>query len=95
MQAMLDNVAQTLETGVKIKSVSLDAPLPEGVYAAGLKAIAEQYPDVSIGSYPSFGTAGGRNNQIVLRAKDEALLANASNDVQALIARLVAERATS
>jgi hypothetical protein len=37
----------------------------------------------------------GRNNQIVLRAKDEALLANASNDVQALIARLVAERATS
>ena len=95
MQAMLDNVAQTLETGVKIKSVSLDAPLPEGVYAAGLKVIAEQYPDVSIGSYPSFGTAGGRNNQIVLRAKDEALLANASNDVQALIARLVAERATS
>jgi molybdenum cofactor synthesis domain-containing protein len=95
MQAMLDNVAQTLETGVKIKSVSLDAPLPEGVYAAGLKAVAEQYPDVSIGSYPSFGTAGGRNNQIVLRAKDEALLANASNDVQALIARLVAERATS
>jgi molybdenum cofactor synthesis domain-containing protein len=95
MQAMLDNVAQTLETGVKIKSVSLDAPLPEGVYAAGLKAIAEQYSDVSIGSYPSFGTAGGRNNQIVLRAKDEALLANASNDVQALIARLVAERATS
>ena len=92
MQAMLDNVAQTLETGVKIKSVSLDAPLPEGVYAAGLKAIAEQYDDVSIGSYPSFGTAGGRSNQIVLRAKDEALLAKASDDVRALIARLVAER---
>ena len=95
MQAMLDNVAPTLQTGVKIQSVSLDAPLPEGVYAAGLKAIAEQYADVSIGSYPSFGTAGGRSNQIVLRAKDEALLAKASDDVRALVARLVAERATS
>jgi molybdenum cofactor synthesis domain-containing protein len=92
MQAMLENVAQTLETGVKIKSVTLDAPLPEGVYAAGLKAIAEQFADVSIGSYPSFGTAGGRSNQIVLRAKDEGLLEKASDDVQALIARLVAER---
>ena len=92
MQAMLENVAPTLETGVKIQSVSLDAPLPEGVYAAGLKAIAEQYGDVSIGSYPSFGTAGGRSNQIVLRAKDEALLAKAADDVRALIERLVAER---
>lgn len=95
MQAMLDNVAQTLETGVKIQSVSLDAPLPEGVYAAGLMAIAAQYADLSIGSYPSFGTAGGRNNQIVLRGKDEALLAKAADDVCALIAQLVADRATS
>jgi len=95
MQAMLDNVAPTLETGVKIKSVSLDAPLPEGAYAAGLKAIAEQYADVSIGSYPSFGTAGGRSNQIVLRSKDEALLAKASDDVRAMIAQLVAERGVS
>lgn len=92
MQAMLDSVAPTLETGVKIQSVSLDAPLPEGAYAAGLKAIAESYDDVSIGSYPSFGTAGGRSNQIVLRSKDEARLAIASNDVRALVTRLLAER---
>ena len=92
MQAMLDSVAPTLETGVKIKSVSLDAPLPEGAYAAGLKDIAGRYDDVSIGSYPSFGTAGGRSNQIVLRSKDEARLATASNDVRALVAQLLAER---
>ena len=92
MQAMLDSVAPTLETGVKIQSVSLDAPLPEGAYAGGLKEIAERYDDVSIGSYPSFGTAGGRSNQIVLRSKDEARLATASNDVRALVARLLAER---
>ena len=58
-------------------------------------AIAAQYADLSIGSYPSFGTAGGRNNQIVLRGKDEALLAKAADDVRALIAQLVADRATS
>jgi molybdenum cofactor synthesis domain-containing protein len=92
MQAMLESVAPTLETGVKIQSVSLDAPLPEGAYAGGLKEIAERYDDVSIGSYPSFGTAGGRSNQIVLRSKDEARLATASNDVRALVARLLAER---
>lgn len=92
MQAMLDNVAPTLETGVKIKSVTIDALLPEGVYAAGLKAIAERYAEVSIGSYPAFGTAGGRSNQIVLRSKDEALLAIASEDVRGLVARLAAER---
>jgi molybdenum cofactor synthesis domain-containing protein len=92
MQAMLDNVAPTLETGAKIISESIDAPLPEGAYAGGLKEIAGRYDDVSIGSYPSFGTAGGRSNQIVLRSKDEARLATASNDVRALIARLLAER---
>lgn len=95
MQAMLDNVAPTLETGVKIKSETLEAPLPEGAYAGGLKEIAERFPGVSIGSYPSFGTAGGRNNQIVLRSRDEALLATATDEVRALVARLVAARAAN
>ena len=93
MQAMLDNVAPTLATGVKIKSESIDVELPEGVYAAGLKEIAERYADVSIGSYPSFGTAG-RSNQVVLRSKDEERLAKASDEVRALVARLIAARAT-
>jgi molybdenum cofactor synthesis domain-containing protein len=93
MQVMLENVAPTLETGIKIKSESIDVELPEGVYAAGLKEIAERYADVSIGSYPSFGTAG-RSNQVVLRSKDEDRLAKASDEVRALVARLIAARAT-
>jgi molybdenum cofactor synthesis domain-containing protein len=93
MQAMLENVAPTLATGVKIKSESIDVELPEGVYAAGLKEIAERYADVSIGSYPSFGTAG-RSNQVVLRSKDEERLAKAADEVRALVARLIAARAT-
>ena len=94
MQAMLDNVAPTLRTGVKIISESIDVELPEGVYAGGLKEIAERYADVSIGSYPSFGTAG-RSNQVVLRSKDEARLATAAQEVRALVARLIAARATN
>jgi molybdenum cofactor synthesis domain-containing protein len=94
MQAMLANVTPTLETGVKILSETVEAGLPEGVYAAGLKEIADRSPQVSIGSYPSFGSAGMRN-QIVLRSKDEALLAGAAQEVRDLIARLVAERVSN
>jgi len=92
MHAMLDNVAPTLETGVKIISETVEAGLPEGAYAGGLKEIAERYSDLSIGSYPSFGTQGVKN-QIVLRGKDLALLAQGRAEVEALIARLEAERA--
>ena len=94
MQAMLDNVAPTLETGVKIIAETLEANIPEGVYAAGLKEIAERHPDLSIGSYPSFG-AGGMRNQIVLRGKDSAVLATAKTEVEALITRLVAARVSN
>ena len=94
MQAMLDNVAPTLDTGVKIISETVEAGIPEGVYAAGLKAIAEAHPDLSIGSYPSFGSQGMRN-QIVLRGKDAAVLAAAKEEVEALITRLVAARVSN
>ena len=94
MQAMLDKVAVTLDTGVKIIAETLEAPIPEGVYAAGLKEIAERYPALSIGSYPSFG-AGGPRNQIVLRGKDPAEIATAAAEVSSLVARLIAQRATN
>jgi molybdenum cofactor synthesis domain-containing protein len=91
MHAMLDNVAPTLETGVKIISETLEIGFPEGLYAAGLKEIAERCPDLSIGSYPSFGAQGYRN-QVVLRGKDPALLAAGKAEVEALIAHLAAQQ---
>lgn len=93
MQAMLDNVAARLRTGAKIKIVTLDSGgLPEGIYATGLGAIAEQHPNVSIGSYPSFH-AGGFTNQIVLRSKDSEALAGAEAEVRNYILGLVADKA--
>ncbi|HEY8383015.1 MAG TPA: molybdopterin-binding protein [Microvirga sp.] len=93
MQAMLDGVAPTLATGARMIVETLEAQnLPEGIYAAGLGEIAAAHSGVSIGSYPSFSTAGFRN-QIVVRGKDPAAVAAAVTAVRSLLARLQADAA--
>ncbi len=93
MQAMLDNVAPTLQTGRRMASQSIDAGgLPEGIYAKALGEIAAAHPAVSVGSYPSF-VDGGFRNQIVVRSKDEAALAVAVEAIRAAIAGLTGDRA--
>ncbi len=93
MQTMLDSVAPRLRTGAKMIVETLDSVgLPEGVYANGLGEIAKLYPNVSIGSYPSFGD-GRFKNSIVVRGKDEVEVAAALAAVRALMDRLRAEQA--
>jgi molybdopterin-biosynthesis enzyme MoeA-like protein len=92
MQAMLDGVAATLETGAKMRIETIDAGgVPEGIYAEGLGQIAKEHAGVSIGSYPSFSSAGFKN-QIVVRGKDAAAVAGAVRAVEALLAKLRAAR---
>ena len=92
MQAMLDAVAPTLQTGARMIVETLEAEgLPEGLYAEGLGEVAKAHPGVSIGSYPSFSLTGFRN-QIVVRGKDAAAVAAAVSAVRDLLARLQAER---
>jgi molybdenum cofactor synthesis domain-containing protein len=92
MQAMLDNVSPTLQTGARMVVETIEAEnLPEGVYAAGLSGIAGDHPAVSIGSYPSFSPAGFRN-QIVVRGKDPDAVAAAADAVRGLVLRLQADR---
>jgi len=88
MQAMLDQVAPSLETGVRmvVETIAADG-IAEGLYAEGLGAIAAANPGVSIGSYPSFSSSGFRN-QIVVRGKDPAAVAAAVTTVRALLTRL-------
>eukprot|EP01037_Dinobryon_pediforme_P015297 gene15297-15439_t len=70
MQAMLDNVAPTLNTGIKMLSQTIEANgLPEGIYGGPLGEIAALHPNLSIGSYPSFKD-GKFANQIVVRGRD-------------------------
>ena len=88
MQAMLDDVAPKLVKGVKILSEIHDTHgLTEGAYAGALAELAKVLPEVSIGSYPKL-EEGRFMNQIVLRARDAGLLAQASAKVRAMLASL-------
>lgn len=86
MQAMLDALAPRLATGKKMHSRSLPAGLKEGDIAGPLGAIQAEYPDVPIGSYPSFDPATGFTTTLVLRSRDEERLAAAEAAVRAMLA---------
>jgi molybdopterin-biosynthesis enzyme MoeA-like protein len=91
MQAMLDSVAPTLETGVKLTMQSVDTDAPEGAYAAALGEIAKARENLSIGSYPSY-VDGKFRNQIIIRGRDPQEVAAGVQDVEAMLATLRAER---
>jgi molybdenum cofactor synthesis domain-containing protein len=92
MQAMLDEIAPTLQTGARMIIETIEAEgIPEGLYAEGLAEIARAHPEVSIGSYPSFTSAGFRNH-IVVRGKDPARVAAAAAAVASLVGRLKGDR---
>jgi molybdenum cofactor synthesis domain-containing protein len=93
MQAMLDNVAPGLVRGEPVISETIEAHgLPEGLYAAGLGEIAQDFPSLSIGSYPSYAPSGF-TNQIVARGRDRVALSQAAGRIRALLDRLRAEQA--
>ena len=90
MQAMFEGLAPTLVGGPPLRSRSLRCSLPEGALAAGLGAVQDRYPEVDIGSYPSFRD-GRVSVAVVLRAPAEDRLAAATAEVGALIRELGAE----
>ena len=93
MRAMLDAVTPKLAGGVRTSTRSIVAGhVPEGAYAAALRAIAARHADVTIGSYPSFRD-GRYHNEIVVRGKDEGKVTTAAIAVEAMIAALQAESA--
>jgi len=85
MQAMMDTVGPQLKSGARILVETIAAgAISEGSYAAPLEEIARAREGVSIGSYPSFSSAGVRN-QIVLRSRDAEALARAAEEVRRLL----------
>jgi len=87
MQAMLDEVAPTLKTGVKLLSESIRANCREGDIGTPLGAIAKEHPDTMIGSYP-FNDDGKPNTNIVVRSRDPEKLAAAKAAVEAMLAKV-------
>jgi molybdenum cofactor synthesis domain-containing protein len=77
MNAMMDAIAPTLSGGVPVKSRTVRFEGGEGDIAKPLKEIQEQYPMLSIGSYP-FESEQGFNTNLVLRGRDDAALSAAT-----------------
>lgn len=88
MQAMLDQVAPKLKTGVRMLSETVRADAREGDVGGPLGEIAKANPEVSIGSYPFMGEDGRPNTNLVLRSRDAAKLAAAVAQVEAMVAAL-------
>jgi molybdenum cofactor synthesis domain-containing protein len=86
MQAMFEALTPRLETGPRMLSRSVEAGLKEGDIGTPLGAIQRDFPDVTIGSYPSFDERTGFATTLVLRSRDAARLAAAQNAVQTMLA---------
>ncbi|MHB0950528.1 MAG: competence/damage-inducible protein A [Allorhizobium sp.] len=90
-QAMLDNVIATLPAGTKVLSRSIACPYGEGDIGTALAAVQSAHPQTSIGSYPQFD---GRRftTELVVRARDEAVLEAAAAAVSEMIAAIAQEK---
>lgn len=84
MQAMLEHVIQTFETGAPILSNTVTCSLGESKIAEDMGALQKKYPNVEIGSYPHYrgGTFG---LSLVLRSTENAVLNKATYELIEII----------
>jgi molybdenum cofactor synthesis domain-containing protein len=85
MQAMLDVIGPTLQTGAKMLSETVQTGLREGDIGGPLADIAKAHPEVSIGSYP-FWSETGPDTNIVVRSRDAEKLLAATAAVKSMVA---------
>jgi molybdenum cofactor synthesis domain-containing protein len=85
MQAMLDEVAPQLRTGIKMLSETVRADCREGDVGTELGEIAKAHPEVMIGSYPFVDEVRGPNTNIVVRGRDPAQLAAAKAAIEDML----------
>ncbi len=81
MQAMLAEVTPRLATGPKMLSANIMVAHPEGEIADLLRNHQTAFPDVIMGSYPSFKD-GRYTTELVLRSRDEGRLACAADQLR-------------
>jgi molybdenum cofactor synthesis domain-containing protein len=87
MQVMLLGLQDRLAGGALMQSRTVTCEVPEGDLAVGLSAIQDGYPDIEIGSYPSFRERRF-STALVLRGTDEARLAAAAAEVMDMVRAL-------
>jgi molybdenum cofactor synthesis domain-containing protein len=87
MTAMLESISQMIEPGRPMLSASVEVEAAEGDIAGPLKDIQARHGPVTIGCYPR-QTETGFCATIVVRSRDQAALAAAAAEVNALAERL-------
>lgn len=90
MQAMFEGIKHALIGGEPLRARTFRTTLAEGRLAQGLGDIQARFPDVEIGSYPSF-TRREPGVRIVLGATDEGRLDEAAGALDELVAELGGE----
>jgi molybdenum cofactor synthesis domain-containing protein len=85
MRAMLESLAPTLKGGRRVHSLTVLCRVGEGNIGTPFAALALQFPEVKMGSYPRMGD-GAVMTELVLRSADEARLAEAAKAVHAMVA---------
>jgi molybdenum cofactor synthesis domain-containing protein len=87
MTAMLESISRMIEPGRPMLSASVEVDAAEGDIAGPLKDIQARHDRVTIGCYPR-QTERGFCATIVVRSRDQAVLAAAAAEVHALAERL-------
>ncbi|MCY4002270.1 MAG: molybdopterin-binding protein [Rhodospirillales bacterium] len=87
MKAMLAVLEPQLVRGPPLRSRTLVVSRPEGLIAGDLAAVATEYPDVDIGSYP-FYRPPDIGTSLVLRAADPDRLDQCADAVRRFLTRL-------
>jgi len=90
MRAMLEAIAPQLPRGLAVKSVTVEANIPEGTIAPGLAALQKSHPDVAIGSYPFYreGTDKPFGAQLVVRGRDGAAVECSASALEDMLRQL-------
>ncbi len=87
MQAMMDQIAPTLQSGRKMLSANIDCTFGEGTIGGPLGEIQAAHSDTMIGSYPRFED-GNHTTQIVIRGRDEDAIHAAADAVRDMLSQL-------
>lgn len=89
MRDMLSGILETIEGGAVVQSRAIGTDLHEGMIAAELSRLQEEYPQIDIGSYPKDRLhESGHNVILILRGTDSDILEKALQELQASLLKL-------
>lgn len=90
MQAMLETILSKLTHGDPVLSETILCRLPESFLAQDLEDVQKHYPQLSLGSYPSWREDGFQVH-LVVRGTDKSLVLKAKEEIENMIMRLEKE----